>query len=254
MMAQKLEFRFNAKNITPISTREFGFTVGAHPNGSNGLDTAIGEVEIPSIPLPGDVYYVWTVAPISEPLWLSPREYRRLSFTSATREDYDVRVNWTGGKLQFTWQSPLPKGIDSIWITDGYSDFPNHFVGTKVSAGGMFETDNPSLSKFKVLVWYNGTVLSVNAPREVAEGGLGNVQAKPVHVYPHPANSRAQIVATQPIDELRIFDILGVEVTTVTNVGNTHVDVDLEGVAPGILTLVMRYSNGSTVTQSLVHD
>jgi hypothetical protein len=194
---------------------------GAHPQASDTADTALGEVEIPNIPPP--VFYVWTESPTpTERLWFSPKDYRKLLLGQLHRVDYDMHVNWNGGKLEINWSSPLPKGIDSIWITDGFSDFPTNFLAVKVEPGAKLQTDNPAIDRFSVIIWYNGVVLDVaELQQDDWVGGSGmrggwpgarGTYADRVQIAPHPVTGDALIRGIPPAAETVIVtDLQGSE-------------------------------------------
>lgn len=254
LFAQKVEVAFNFKNITPVKTKEFLFTFGAHPNATDGLDTALGEVEIPNIPLPGGIYYVWTVAPSPNDLWFSPKEYRGLQATP-TKAVYNVNVSWSGGKLEVTWPSTLPSAIDSMWITDGYSDFPQNFVSAKVLPGAKFETDNPSLIKFTVIAWYK--------PVEV---GVKETPPQTMHVYPHPVVDWVTVGVPVGTKQLVVTDIVGRELRVLTvdpqlsnspmtdKLGFVDTQVDLSSLSPGLYSLKAVGKTGCLATFPIVHE
>ena len=219
-------------------TDRFLFTFAADPYATDDLDTSMGEKEIPDIPLPGDIFYVWTIAPISTAIWLSPIEIRPYPIGRDTMISYDTRVNWTGGTLEVFWTKPLPSQIDSIWITDGYSDFPDNFVKAKVETGTRLSTTNPAIDRFKVLIWYNGTTTSVDEER--------NSELATVKLYPNPTTDVLMIdnLSADAV-ELKIVNTFG-QVIDTFNVGGTTQSVDLSDYAQGQYLLVVTSSNGFT--------
>ena len=254
LFAQKVEVAFNFKNITPVKTKEFLFTFGAHPNATDGLDTALGEVEIPNIPLPGGIYYVWTVAPSPNDLWFSPKEYRGLHSTP-TKVIYNVNVSWSGGKLEVTWPSTLPSSIDSMWITDGYSDFPQNFVSAKVLPGAKFETDNPSLIKFTVIAWF-----------KAVEVGVKETPLQAMRVYPHPVVDWVTVGVPEGAKQLVVTDIVGRELRILSvdsqlsnspmtdEQGFVSTRVDLSNLSPGMYSIKAVGETGCLATFPIVHE
>lgn len=254
-MAQKIEIPFSFKNITPVKTKEFVFTIGAHPLATDGLDTAIGEVEIPNIPLPGGIYNVWTIAPGTDNIWLSPREYRGLKSTP-TKSTYNVNVSWSGGKLEVTWPATLPEGIDSVWITDGYSDFPDNFLSVKVVPGAKLITENPSITKFTVIAWYKPTAMAVAEARNTAR----------LSAYPNPASSTVNVIVPEGTTKLLVTDVTGRELWVFTpentntfgdiSLNNTFVNeqlVDLRDLDPGLFFITAICKSG-VVHTPLIHE
>ncbi|RPI68321.1 MAG: T9SS C-terminal target domain-containing protein [Ignavibacteriae bacterium] len=241
--AQLVQYRLTVKNITPIATKTFTFTVGADPQGTDGLDTVLDEIEIPDIPLPGDIFYVWTVAPTSDAIWLSPRDFRTFTPGSPSYADHDLRVNWTGGRLEISWSGALPPQIDSMYITDGYSDFPNNIVKTKVEPGAKFETSNPALDRFRVLVWYNGTTSAV----------VEDVPAlSALHFYPNPVGETLHLAGLERVNEIQILDITGRVVKTWAG-SEGSVSLPTIDISPGTYVLSVVGTNGSVRTAPFIH-
>ncbi len=242
----------NIKNSTPVGSKTFTFVFGAHTGGSDSVDAELGEVEIPSIPLPGNIFYVWTVAPTQEPIWLSPKEVRKLQLGLQHREDYALEVNWTGGDLEFTWPSPLPRGIDSIWITDGYSDFPNNFLAAKVEPGASLKTSNTALERFTVIFWFNGIVLDVEDPNseDLVERGFGRCACKPINMYPNPAYSYGRVTGISENDQrITVTDLHGRKVLELP----TNTLVDLQALPQGMYVLHATDAHGNVCSTTFYH-
>lgn len=241
--AQKTEFRLTVKNVTPVSTKSFNFTVAAHPDATDGLDTALGEVEIPDIPLPGDIFYVWTIAPTQEAIWLSPIDIRTFKIGEPSYANHDMRVNWTGGRLEITWGNTLPPSIDSMYITDGYTEFPNNVVKTKVTPGAKFQTDNPALDRFRILVWYNGVATSV--AEEVTT-------APDVQFFPHPVRETLHLAGLEPGQLIKIMDVRG-QVFTTTSVEASTASIAVNDLPPGTYLLSVIDNNGNIRSTPFIH-
>ncbi|MBI2794947.1 MAG: T9SS type A sorting domain-containing protein [Ignavibacteria bacterium] len=200
LFAQTVEFPLFFKNLSPGASTERKFTVSAHPDGTDSLDTQLGETEIPSIPLPGGIFYVWSVAPISEPLWLSPKEVRKLRIGEKHLEIYDIRINWNGGILEISWPYPIPSFIDSIYVVDGKSDYPDNIISEKIQPGTMITTDNPAFDRFNIMVWYNAVQTSVEE----------NDNIEVLRLWPNPATSEISIYSDLGTgNEVDILDING---------------------------------------------
>lgn len=127
-----------------------------------GVDSALSEIEIPTLPLPSGIFYVWSIPPTPEEIWLSPRDLRYLTPGTTYREEYNMQVNWDGGTLKWTWLTPLPELIDSAWIVDGYTTFPDNVAKAKLVPNASLDVANPSITLYKLIVWYNTTTLPVH--------------------------------------------------------------------------------------------
>ncbi len=263
-VAQKPELQVEVRNVTPVGTKTFPFLVGAHPDGSDSVDTEIGETEIPSIPLPGNIFYVWSVAPTTETYWLSPKEYRKLRVGEQHREDYDVRVNWSGGSLEIRWPGPLPPEMDSVWVTDGYSDFPDNFVAVKVQEGSMFQTVNPAFTRFKIIVWYNAKTISVNDNNAVNETHR-EANYSSITIVPHPIHENGEIRGLpHDVSSLILYDIHGNAVMTVPGLENAKdmvqlgesmiLNFSMAGLSSGMYSLIVTDTQGRVFRYPILHQ
>jgi hypothetical protein len=71
-------------------------------------------------------------------------------------------------------------------------------------------------------------------------------------IYPNPAQNEISFgedLTSKPIDELSIFDMRGVEVTTIQDV---HGKVDISNLQRGIYMISVRYTSGVSKTARLV--
>lgn len=233
--AQRAEFRLGAVNKTPIGTNEAYMTLGADVGATIGLDTALGEREIPAIPLPGDIFYMWTVVRLNaDEVWFNPKDLRPLR-NERYVDSVDLRVQWTGGSLQFVSPGMKPAYIDSAYVIDAVLDFPNNVFKYKLWSGNDGTTNNPAITKFRLLVWYNGTGASVAAdlPTGVVLG-------------PVPFNDMLRIQHQGAMQHLRLIDMQGREaISVVMNDGATAVATSHLAAGPYIVELTdaagMRY-------------
>lgn len=218
--AQMVEFAMSFKNTSPTDNKTYNFIFGAHPNGSNELDKGLGETEIPSLPPPAGVYIVYTVPPSSEYIWLSPKDVRKLRSDSATRHDYDVNITWTGGTLAVTWNTPLPPLIDSAYLVDVLTDFPDNIIKVKIEPGASFTTTNPAITRLKVIVWYAANPTSVDETDNHA-----------ITVHPNPATDHVEIGGLPYGSVLTVSDALGREV--IRTQADDRFTVNTDGLIPG---------------------
>lgn len=234
--AQRIRFPITFENIIPGETKTFLFTFFGDPYASDSLDTELGEKEIPDIPLPGDVFYVWTVAPIQTSMWLSPNEVRKSPTGEPNLVVHDVRVNWNGGRLELIWRQLMPSQIDSIWITDGFSEWPDNFLKQKVVPGEKFVSENPAITRLRVMIWYNGSPTSVN------EEVISNTAT----ISPNPAIDKITLSQMEPGEkEIRIVDLTGTVVAS-HSVEQENETLDVSRFAPGMYVVSVSYSHGTT--------
>ncbi|MBU3740758.1 MAG: hypothetical protein FGM24_00570 [Candidatus Kapabacteria bacterium] len=226
-MAQRTEFRLGAINKTPVGTNEAYMTFGADVAATIGLDTALGEREIPSIPLPGDIFYMWTVVKSNnDEVWFNPKDFRPLR-NERYIDSIDLRVQWTGGSLQIVSPGMKPAYIDSAYVVDAVMDFPNNVFKYKLWSGTDGNTTNPAITKFRLLVWYNGTGVSVadDLPASVVLG-------------PVPFTDMLRIQGHGAMQHLRLIDMHGREALSVpVNDGATAVATGHLAAGPYIVEL-----------------
>ena len=220
------------------STKTFIFTFAADRTASDRIDAHLGEFEIPSLPLPGDIFYVWTVAPTQEVIWISPMDVREYVLGEASMVEYDVHVNWSGGRLEFAFgTTPLPAQVDSMYMVDAYSEFPDNILSVKVEPGATFQTDNPAFEQFKLLVWFNGTTTSVEELPAFSE----------VALYPDPALDQVTI-SDLPGTPVQIHLVSGQgQVVDTFNSTETSCSVRVEALAPGMYALRITDAKGARV-------
>lgn len=243
LSAQKVEFPLFFKNVLPGKTVERNFVVAAHPSGSDSLDSQLGEKEIPSLPLPGDVFYVWTIAPTQEPLWLSPREIRKLKIGEQHLEKYDVRVNWNGGTLEITWPYPIPAYIDSIYVVDGKTTYPDNLISVKVQLGTKIISDNPAFDRFFVMVWYNAIGTSVDE----------NENTDQFRLWPNPANN--EITVAHEISTISYADIVNIagDVVKRLQLKSPLQTISVSDLPVGIFIIRIGDAKGNVVSKMFVH-
>lgn len=239
--AQRIDVPLRFVNSTPNGTSEFAFTVAAHPNGTDDVDTALNEIEIPPIPLPGSVFYVWTVAPVAETIWLSPFDIRKYTTGAPYRIDYDLRVNWNGGTLECEMPLQLPIEVDSVYIVDGFSDWPDSFVKVKLGNGSKFTTDNPALTNFRIMVWFNGK--STGVAQNVLMGSL-DINPMPV------AESMVINGVSASSDRIEVYYMNG-GVALVANVTSILMQVPVNDLSPGMY-LVKEMSGQNVISVSTI--
>ena len=232
------------KNITPIQTKEFTFVISAHPNASDSVDTGLGEIEIPNLPLPGDQFYVWSVVQTDDQeIWLSPKEIRKLKKGEKHLEIYDVRANWNGGVLELSWRYPVPMYVDSIVVVDGLTVYPNNQLHALVVPGTSITTDNPAFDRFNVMVWYNAPLSDV----------VENTTGSNFDVWPNPAGSAINLESDLLAGALiQIVDVQGSVVYTNT-ASDTNARIDLTPFSSGIYAVRLLFANGTAASSLFVH-
>lgn len=237
LYAQRVSLPLKISHNSPVSTREFSFTVGFDRIGTYGVDTILKERDIPTLPLPGSVFYVYTVIDTGEVLWMSPLDLRRLRTTAVYVDTFDMRVQWNGADgdtLRFALQLvDLPRGIDSVWIHDRGSPWPNNFFRQKLTGNQNVVVTNPALDRFTVRVWVNGVLLS--SPEEAP---------LPLSIRPHPIVDQLRIVDLPPESRsVTITDMSG-RFLGAYAADDVSAGVDVSGLPEGPLSVSVVDANG----------
>lgn len=232
--AQTPTITLTAKNTTPGGSKSYTMFLGASRLGTVGVDSALNEIEIPTLPLPSGIFYVWSAPPTEEVIWLSPRDFRYLAPGTTYREEYKLQVNWDGGTLKWTWLTPLPELIDSAWIVDGYTDFPDNVAKAKLVPNASLEIANPSITLFKLLVWFNTSTLTVHETAKL-----------PVSVFPQPCSDVVNIKAMSPLRSYTVSDLQGRVIEGGTAEGS-DLRVSTAHLATASYVLALTHTDGST--------
>jgi hypothetical protein len=238
--AQMVEIPLTFKNVLPTQTATFGFTVAAHPNGTIDIDTALGEQEIPSLPPPAGVFIVYSVPPTTDYKWISPRDIRFLEVGTSSLVVYELGITWNGGRLDIEWGA-LPSTIDSAYITDVITDFPDNFIKKKLEPGQSYSTSNSAITKLKVLVWYNGTTSSINDQRPIGS----------VYPYPQPNDGTMRLRGAEVDSRVEIFDATGRSRKAISAVSDDSV-IDLTDLEVGVYATKIVGPSGMVRTSMIV--
>jgi len=230
--AQSIRVPFTFRNAVPSGVQTRIQTVGFDTNATVGVDRGLDEIEIPTLPFPGSVFYVWTVPPTQELVWLSPLDIRPLRSEPSWLDTFNVTVAWNGGTLEVQWPNEKPIGIDSAYIVDAFSTFPNSILKAKLWTTDVFSTSNPAIDKFRILVWITPTVNSVDENTKVHYHA---------NVYPVPVVE--ELTLQSIADAFSILDAQGKQIQHGTfNNGFAH--CNLQSVPNGVYILKLSGPNG----------
>jgi hypothetical protein len=184
VLSQSQTVSLTFENKTPIGNSKRVHTIGTHPLATIGYDEELGEVEIPPFPLPGGIFYVWSVIRTPDLIWLSPLDLRPFRESMAWIDTFDLRASWSGGTLDVRWSESKPPHIDSVYLVDGFTDFPNNVVKAKLWSDTIFSTTNPAIDRFRCIVWWNATGSSVENSSQLSQKST---------IFPNPTRSHITI-------------------------------------------------------------
>lgn len=230
-----VEVPFTFKNILPTKTSVFGFTAAANIHGTVDIDTILKEQEIPSLPPPAGVFIVYSVPPTADYKWISPMDIRPLIEGKQYVETYEIGVTWNGGTLEID-RGPgyLNEYVDSVYVTDVITDFPNNFIKKKMDIGTVFSTSNSAITKLRIMVWYDARVVSV--PSDLTRRTLS--------LYPQPAESTLWVKGTKHGSSIRIVDVTGRTRQVFDNVSDAT-GIDLSSLETGAYIAVISEPQGA---------
>ncbi len=239
-VSQEVSFTLTVANIQP-STRSSGtITLGGHPSATNGLDAGLGEREIPSLPPPAGVFIIYTVPPAADYIWLSPKDLRKLPTDSSVRHEYDLNVTWTSGRLDISMTQLLHSGIDSAYIVDAITDFPNNFIKAKVDTGMIYTTTNTAIRRLKVLVWYRP--------------GTTGVDDQPVSSFliaPNPASDVATISGITPDSFVDVYTVDGSRIRSQRS-QSSSITLQVQDLPVGVYAVRVVDPQGRTTQQLMI--
>lgn len=230
-----VEVPITFRNILPTKTSVFGFTAAANIHGTVDIDTILKEQEIPSLPPPAGVFIVYSVPPTADYKWISPMDIRPLTEGKQYVETYEIGVTWNGGTLEIErGQGYLNGYVDSVYITDVITDFPNNFIKKKMDVGTVFSTSNSAITKLRLMVWYDARVVSVpstSSPRALS-------------LYPQPAETTLWVKGAKPGSSIRIIDVTGRTRQVMDNVSDAP-GIDLSSLETGAYIAVISEPQGA---------
>lgn len=239
LSAQMVKIPFAVKNTVGDKSTTYGMTLAADPQATVGLDTALGEREIPSLPPPAGVFVVYSIPPSEEYMWLSPIDIRPLEVGKQHLTEYTIGMTWNAGSIEVSW-GQLPSLVDSAYIVDIVSDWPNNFIKVKLEQNKTYSTINTAITKLKVLVWYNATSL-----------GVTETTNENVDIYPNPTTDVITIAGVSGGLQYHVYDIAGslqVQGTTSDEVSS----IPTSQLLPGVYSIQVADGQGWNTIRSFV--
>lgn len=241
LSAQTVQIPLSFANVLPTGLSTYTFSVGAHPAATIGVDSALKEQEIPSLPPPAGVFIVYSVPPTPDFIWLSPRDIRPLIVGQKQLITYEIGVTWNGGRLEIGW-GLMPKFVDSAYITDVITDFPDNFIKQKLLPGVVYTTTNSAITKLKVLVWYDATEYSsVDASTSISH----------LSVYPNPSDGLVRLKGAEQGSTVVVRDMTG-KVCTEAVLDSSEHNIDLTTFGPGVYSMSVSDGQGHYRTCMIV--
>jgi hypothetical protein len=207
-------------------------SVGIDQNATKGLDTALGEDELPPFPPPGPVLHGVCIIKKSpdENVW----SYSDIQPIPADREKFYVKhridLQRGSGKTMWIRRSSIGSYIDSIKITDIITE--DIFV-RDMKDSVKITVENPDLNDFFLHIWYTKQPVSTKKANNIDEA----------QIFPVPAKNSITIKSAVNCFFYKIIDFTGKEVAE-GNLSGLNTTVDVSGFATGIYNVVLYSGKG----------
>ncbi len=216
-------------------TRE-GLVFGVDSSATDSIDAALGEKEVPSIPLPEGVfwgYLEWKDLRQNGLVW-SEKQFRPIPDSPLFSYSYKLKFAFgEGTKVKVKWDM-AKDDIDSAFVTDITGG-----LGFKVNMIDKSEIEISNIAVRELLfnIWYS-------------KGGTGVSEKNQsgAVIFPNPFENQINIVNIELYDEIVLCNALGTEARL--KGGNSTIDVSM---LPRGLYIAKLMKGGSTVaTQKLI--
>lgn len=160
---QQVRFRLTMVNTTPLGTATNGIFLGVDTAATIDYDRTLGEVSIFPAPPPGG-FLVYSQPPVpNDIVWLQDADYRPYRRDEQPWVDtFMVGATWNGGTLRISWSTQQPVEIDSAYIINFGVPFESAGFKAKLWSQENISTNNPSWTKFNVIVWFRPPTSSVD--------------------------------------------------------------------------------------------
>jgi hypothetical protein len=176
----------------------------------------------------------------TDEVWLNPKDLRPLRLEQYI-DTVDLRVQWTGGSLEFVSPGMKPAYIDSVYIVDAVLDFPNNVFKHKLWSGQTTTTTNPAITKFRLLTWFNGT------------GSHVQEYSSNLILGPVPFHNELRVRSEGALQQLRLINLQGATVRTATlQGGNAVIETTHRPAGPYIVELTS--ADGTTLRRMIVRQ
>ncbi len=170
---------------------------GVKQNATDFLDLALGEEDLPTIPVPeptlGAVFY------INNDIYLwSYREYRAVPDSITFKKVYtlDVEYGTAGNEIDISWDK-FGKEVDSAFIEDIYDDVYIYKVDMK--ANQTVHLTNHAARLQKITIYYNKS----------GSGVVEYNEKNDIFVYPNPAQDDILIQNVPLAGNVKIYNEFG---------------------------------------------
>lgn len=180
---------------------------GIANNATYGVDTALGEDDLPPAAPSGLYAYFYFVDTTLGERVMSYKNFQPIPTKNQEYREFRFEVSDIALWLDLEWNN-LGDEIDSARLMDGYDSFDLFDIDMKKQTS--YHLDNPSCTRFLVRIWYH-VVQDTTAVNEVDNN-------ESLEIFPNPTEDFIKIKGKSNIVRFKIYDFLGNIVKT--NDGN----------------------------------
>jgi hypothetical protein len=206
---------------------------GIHPLATTGLDTALGERELPPFIPPDGLHGVFLIndSIIGNNLW----SYINLMPIPKNKKDsviFRFEVHNIVQALNFNWL-PLPAIIDSAFIRDRYT---GNLIKISMKDSLSAKIINKSITKFEIIAWFD--VIT-----NIEEENISNR----IKIYPNPASDFIIIHSHILLKNYVIYNQIGNTILS-DNIHNSNALIKIHDLIPGIYVIELKEIDGTIHT------
>jgi hypothetical protein len=242
------EFNLNLV-INDNSSTPKTLTFGLDPNATDGIDTSLGENELPPFPPPGG-FEARFYLPQDNFLGTSSSwtDIRQATFPFTGQKEYRVRYQPGGGStIIISWNFPQN-------VTGRLQDIVlGTLIDVNMTGQSSFEVLNPTgFDRLKMLINYNNVVSGI------ADEFYNPNEFILYQNFPNPFNPSTKIQFSLPTEDfvsLKVYDQLGEVIEVLTNElkqsGNYEYDFNPKNLSSGIYFYQLT-TNNFTATRKMI--
>jgi|DewCreStandDraft_4_1066084.scaffolds.fasta_scaffold00022_271 hypothetical protein len=210
---------------------------GIHPLATTGLDTALGEQDLPPFIPPDGLHGVFLIDDSirGDNLW----SYINLMPIPNSNDDsviFRFEVHNIVQALNFSWL-PLPSNIISAYIRDRYT---GNIIKISMKDSLSAKVNNKSITRFEIIARFD---VSTHIDYINKENKL--------KISSNPTSAYLTIYSDFTINDYKIYSILG-ELVETGNINNDNAIIDVNRLTSGIYLLQLNTWNGEFITKRFI--
>lgn len=210
---------------------------GIHPLATTGLDTSLGERELPPFVPPDGLHGVFLIddSILGNNLW----SYMDLMPMPKGKTDsvvFKFEVHNIVQALNFSWL-PLPSEVDSAFIRDRYT---GNIVKISMKDSLSAKVLNKSITKFEIVAWFDLTT-------NIEDLSLFNK----INLLPNPASDFLFIQSNTILKNYEIYNELGQMVSS-DLINNSNFTIRINNFIEGLYFIKLNTLDGKTLIEKFI--